>query len=236
MPRWVPERSFSRTKDSKAFRQMVSSPGEGAGHGGPSPRCYQSLTALPWLSVASPALPAALVASCCCPQASGSSCVAPGARQTLKILLVLTSPGYPQGSPILTGVRHPLSTPPSSLCTPLRSSCPCQESLGMPPAPFTPGTLSPTLGDPGGHPTSLSFMRVPPICASVSDISVSLVSPRASMTPARTSKCSHARLPGGLCQPLPGAELGAWDGADRPHSPAVVPRRPSTLRTRWMSS
>uniref|UniRef100_A0A8C3USC6 adenylate cyclase n=1 Tax=Catharus ustulatus TaxID=91951 RepID=A0A8C3USC6_CATUS len=33
VPRWVPERSFSRTKDSKAFRQMVSSPGEGAGRG-----------------------------------------------------------------------------------------------------------------------------------------------------------------------------------------------------------
>lgn len=25
MPRWVPDRSFSRTKDSKVFRQMVSS-------------------------------------------------------------------------------------------------------------------------------------------------------------------------------------------------------------------
>lgn len=24
MPRWVPDRSFSRTKDSKVFRQMVS--------------------------------------------------------------------------------------------------------------------------------------------------------------------------------------------------------------------
>lgn len=23
MPRWVPDRAFSRTKDSKAFRQMV---------------------------------------------------------------------------------------------------------------------------------------------------------------------------------------------------------------------
>lgn len=26
MPRWVPERAFSRTKDSKAFRQMVRGP------------------------------------------------------------------------------------------------------------------------------------------------------------------------------------------------------------------
>lgn len=70
VPRWVPERSFSRTKDSKAFRQMVSSPGEGIGHGGPSPQCYQPLAALPWLSVASPALPTALVASsaACRPQ------------------------------------------------------------------------------------------------------------------------------------------------------------------------
>lgn len=106
VPRWVPERSFSRTKDSKAFRQMVSSPGEGIGHGARSPWCYQPLAALPWLSVASSALPAALVASSCCPQASGSSCVAPGAQQALEVLLVLTSPGHPQGSPILTVVRH----------------------------------------------------------------------------------------------------------------------------------
>lgn len=26
MPRWVPDRAFSRTKDSKAFRQMVRVP------------------------------------------------------------------------------------------------------------------------------------------------------------------------------------------------------------------
>lgn len=37
VPRWVPERSFSRTKDSKAFRQMVSGPpgGGGTGYGTP---------------------------------------------------------------------------------------------------------------------------------------------------------------------------------------------------------
>lgn len=107
VPRWVPERSFSRTKDSKAFRQMVSSPGEGIGHGGPTghPQCYQPLAALLWLSVVSPALPADLVASSCCLWASGSSWVTPGAQQTLEILLVLISPGHPQGCPILTGVR-----------------------------------------------------------------------------------------------------------------------------------
>lgn len=33
MPRWVPDRSFSRTKDSKVFRQMVSG-AEGARGGG----------------------------------------------------------------------------------------------------------------------------------------------------------------------------------------------------------
>lgn len=26
MPRWVPDRSYARTKESKVFRQMVSSP------------------------------------------------------------------------------------------------------------------------------------------------------------------------------------------------------------------
>lgn len=42
-----------------------------------------------------------------CLRGSGSSWVAPGAQQTLEILLVLTSPGHLQGSPILIGVRHP---------------------------------------------------------------------------------------------------------------------------------
>lgn len=43
MPRWVPDRAFSRTKDSKAFRQMVRGPQ----HGDPRPHCPDTLCALP---------------------------------------------------------------------------------------------------------------------------------------------------------------------------------------------
>lgn len=115
VPRWVPERSFSRTKDSKAFRQMVSRAGEGIGRGEPPPRCYQPLAALPWLSVASPALPTALVASSCCPRAVPgwslvrsrpwrSSLFSPvlGTLRGLSSSLVLTSPLDPSLLPLQT--------------------------------------------------------------------------------------------------------------------------------------
>lgn len=42
MPRWVPDRTFSRTKDSKAFRQMVRGPQ----HQDLPPHCLVSLTVL----------------------------------------------------------------------------------------------------------------------------------------------------------------------------------------------
>lgn len=45
MPRWVPDRAFSRTKDSKAFRQMVRA------H---SPRTWASHSRLPLHSVSLP--------------------------------------------------------------------------------------------------------------------------------------------------------------------------------------
>lgn len=45
MPRWVPDRAFSRTKDSKAFRQMVRAL---------SPRTWASHSRLPQHAVSLP--------------------------------------------------------------------------------------------------------------------------------------------------------------------------------------
>lgn len=47
MPRWVPDRAFSRTKDSKAFRQMVRPWDLGLTFLSPSTLCLPSLFCLP---------------------------------------------------------------------------------------------------------------------------------------------------------------------------------------------
>lgn len=107
MPRWVPERSFSRTKDSKAFRQMVSSPG-----GGPLwwDRLLEAFLWLllgahsPWCQGTPPGLPL-----------SSAALGDPPA--------IFTSLRDPQVSPTLTGAGHshpypggePLGIPPSQL-------------------------------------------------------------------------------------------------------------------------
>lgn len=139
VPRWVPERSFSRTKDSKAFRQMVSCLGEGwylgtgwgyrGTVGGSPPRRYRPLAAFLWLPSG---LPQPSPASSCPaqPTASGSPWVSS----------VLASPWGPSGVP------HPhwCQTPLPPLCRPLRTPQPGRAwgTLGDLLILVTPGTLS----------------------------------------------------------------------------------------------
>lgn len=90
VPRWVPERSFSRTKDSKAFRQMVSGLGRGAS-GMRGPHCGGISCSLPFRGCcwASPSLPTAL-ACVLLPAAAHSLGETPGSPSILS---------SPQGSP-----------------------------------------------------------------------------------------------------------------------------------------
>lgn len=160
VPRWVPERSFSRTKDSKAFRQMVSSFGGGSGHRAPHRGgigCSPPFRSHCW---ASPALPAAL-ACFLLPAAAhglGEPLGLPILGSPLGIPSTITSPWgpprcprpplpQPSGiSPIITSLWQSPSVPPvltGSWGSPL-------SSLALGPLG---GPLSSLVSDPPLHPT-----------------------------------------------------------------------------------
>lgn len=194
VPRWVPERSFSRTKDSKAFRQMVS--GLGGGEGPWRRDIGRLLPSLLPPAAHGPEQAAALSPSSADfgdPQVSPLSSEAlwdphylhqPMGTQTCpsrpqQHLGIPRPPGLgdPLGSPVLTGVRPPPD--------PWGRLYPCQawRTLGDSPSPsWLPSGLCPpclvalvTLGDAPcpcpseGPPLSILVALTPPI---------SLVSPQ----------------------------------------------------------
>lgn len=173
VPRWVPERSFSRTKDSKAFRQMVSGLG-----GGEGPQCRGIGRLLPSLLPPTAHAPEQAVALSLSSADFGDPQVSPLSSEALgdphylhQPMGTQTCPSCPQqrlGIPRPHwpwgpfGVPHPhwCQTLPRPLGTPL--SLPGLENpWGFPLAILvTLRTLSPILGGlghSGGCPMSLSL-------------------------------------------------------------------------------
>lgn len=153
VPRWVPERSFSRTKDSKAFRQMVSGPRGGAlGMGPPLPCGHIS----------------PLTPSCGFPICARSTLLLPPPGHSRDSLSV--SPPH-----ILTGGRTPSSCPYGPLGRPPPIFCQALGTLGDVPRPrhscdSVPCScwwlwgcpMSPPRVTPGVFPPSLPALGPPP--------------------------------------------------------------------------